>query len=73
MHSVEDMLPGRVIAEGVTPGAREAITGELESRRRSPGAFQVSDHTDGQVSGWTRARSACGEARIAGPNRVGEE
>ena len=69
------LRPGEAIAEARdAPGAREAITGELDvSAALAWRDFQVSDHTDdGQVK-WLDSEGIDllrGEARIAGPNRV---
>jgi pyruvate/2-oxoglutarate dehydrogenase complex dihydrolipoamide dehydrogenase (E3) component len=69
------LRPGEAIAEArAAPGAREAITGELDvSAALGWRDFQVSDHTDdGQVK-WLDSAGIDllrGEARIAGPNRV---
>jgi pyruvate/2-oxoglutarate dehydrogenase complex dihydrolipoamide dehydrogenase (E3) component len=69
------LRPGEAIADARdAPGAREAITGELDvSAALAWRDFQVSDHTDdGQVK-WLDSEGIDllrGEARIAGPHRV---
>ena len=69
------LRPGEAIAEArAAPGAREAVTRELDVRSALAWRdFMVSDHDDaGQVK-WLEGEGIDllrGEARIAGPNRV---
>ena len=69
------LRPGEAIAEArAAPGAREAVTGELDVQSALAWRdFMVSDHDDaGQVE-WLDGKGIDllrGEARIAGPNRV---
>ncbi len=69
------LRPGEAIAEArAAPGAREAVTRELDVRSVLAWRdFMVSDHDDaGQVK-WLEGEGIDllrGEARIAGPNRV---
>jgi pyruvate/2-oxoglutarate dehydrogenase complex dihydrolipoamide dehydrogenase (E3) component len=69
------LRPGEAIAEArAAPGAREAVTRELDVRSALTWRdFMVSDHDDaGQVK-WLEGEGIDllrGEARIAGPNRV---
>jgi pyruvate/2-oxoglutarate dehydrogenase complex dihydrolipoamide dehydrogenase (E3) component len=69
------LRPGEAIAEArAAPGAREAVSGELEVRSALAWRdFMVSDHDDaGQVK-WLESEGIDllrGEARIAGPNTV---
>ena len=69
------LRPGEAIAEArAAPGAREAVTRELDVRSALAWRdFMVSDHDDaGQVK-WLDGEGIDllrGEARIAGPNRV---
>jgi pyruvate/2-oxoglutarate dehydrogenase complex dihydrolipoamide dehydrogenase (E3) component len=69
------LRPGEAIAEArAAPGAREALTGELDvGSALAWRDFMVSDHDDGGQVKWLDGEGIDllrGEARIAGPNTV---